>query len=304
MARDSRSHARFAFGQEVRTGPHPAAAWLIYPVVMAGTFALSASMRRLGMPLGASTYGPIVVAALAIAALERRWPHRRTWQPPGSEVRTDLEFMAIVQLAFPPVMGFFFTLALVEPARRLGLPTTTLWPHGWPVAVQTVLMIAVVDFLRYWLHRASHETDLLWRVHAVHHSVSQLYWLNTARFHLAEKALQMVADSLPFLLMGVDPLVLSLYYIAYSTNGFFQHCNVELRYGFLNYVVGSAETHRWHHSREPREANANYGSTLIIWDLVFGTWFLPPAREVGALGLHDASYPKSFLGLMRAPFTR
>jgi sterol desaturase/sphingolipid hydroxylase (fatty acid hydroxylase superfamily) len=114
----------------------------------------------------------------------------------------------------------------------------------------------------------------------------------------------MVCDSVPFLVMAVDPAVLSLYYIAYSANGFFQHCNIRLRYGVLNYVVGSAETHRWHHSRIPRESNANYGSTLIVWDLVFGTWFLPRGREISALGLQDPAYPKSFLGLMRAPFTR
>jgi ornithine lipid hydroxylase len=98
--------------------------------------------------------------------------------------------------------------------------------------------------------------------------------------------------------------VLALYYVAYATNGFFQHCNIELRYGFLNYIVGSAETHRWHHSRIPRESNANYGNTVIVWDLLFGTWFLPRERSVHELGLQDPAYPKSFWALMRAPFTR
>jgi ornithine lipid hydroxylase len=143
---------------------------------------------------------------------------------------------------------------------------------------------------------------VLWRLHSVHHSVEQLSWLNTARFHLLEKALQMCLDSLPFLLMGVHETVLALYYLAYATNGFFQHCNIQLRYGILNYIVGSAETHRWHHSREPREANANYGNTVIVWDLLFGTWFLPEERAVSELGLKDPEFPKSFLGLLRAPF--
>ena len=121
---------------------------------------------------------------------------------------------------------------------------------------------------------------------------------------LAASQLQMVLDSLPFLLMQVDARVLALYYIAYATNGFFQHCNIRLRYGVLNYIVGSAETHRWHHSRIPRESNANYGNTIIIWDLLFGTWYLPRERESTELGLQDAAYPKSFLMLMRAPFRR
>ena len=152
--------------------------------------------------------------------------------------------MVVVQLAVPPMVAFVFTYALIAPARALNLPLAWLWPHAWPIWLQGLLMILVVDFLRYWLHRAAHQYDVLWRLHSVHHSVEQLYWLNTARFHPLEKALQMVLDSLPFLLMQVDPRVLSLYYIAYATNGFFQHCNIHLRYGVLNYIVGSAETHR------------------------------------------------------------
>jgi sterol desaturase/sphingolipid hydroxylase (fatty acid hydroxylase superfamily) len=219
-------------------------------------------------------------------------------------VKTDLAFMTVVQLALPPLAGFLFAHALIGPARALDLPVAALWPHAWPIWSQAMAMVLAVDFLRYWLHRAAHENDTLWRLHSVHHSVQQLYWLNTARFHPIEKALQMMLDSVPFLLLGVDARVLALYYVAYSTNGFFQHCNVRLRYGVLNYIVGSAETHRWHHSREPREANRNYGNTVIVWDLLFGTWFLPDSREVGALGLREPHYPKSFWGLLKAPFTQ
>lgn len=278
--------------------------WLHYPLVVTTTFALFAWLRAQGASLVVSTYVPVLIAAGLVTLLELRFPHRSTWRPPLSEVKTDLTFMTVVQLAFPPLLGFVFTYALIGPARALNLPISALWPHAWPIWIQALLMILTVDFLRYWLHRAAHHSDTLWRLHAVHHSVEQLYWLNTARFHLIEKALQMTLDSVPFLLMAVDPTVLALYYVAYATNGFFQHCNIELRYGVLNYVVGSADTHRWHHSRIPREANANYGNTVIVWDLLFGTWFLPSGRHVQELGLHEADYPKSFAALMRAPFRR
>ena len=212
--------------------------------------------------------------------------------------------MTAVQLALPPLVSFLFVYLLIEPVRALNLPVTGLWPHGWPIWIQAILMVLIVDLLRYWLHRFAHENDTLWRLHSVHHSVEQLYWLNTARFHPIEKTLQMCLDSLPFLLIGVHERVLALYYIAYAANGFFQHCNIHVRYGPLNYIVGSAETHRWHHSRVPRESNANYGNTVIVWDLVFGTWFLPKDRDIQDLGLQERDYPKTFLGLMRAPFRR
>ena len=284
--------------------PSPALSWLPYPATIALAFTLFAVLQFIGASLIVSTYVPVVVTATLVAWLEATFPHRAEWRPGTGEVKTDLTFMVIVQLAFPPLMGFLFAYVLIEPARALHLPIARLWPHSWPIWIQAVLMIFVVDFLRYWLHRAAHQNDTLWRLHSVHHSVEQLYWLNTARFHPLEKALQMSLDSLPFLLMQVDARVLALYYVAYATNGFFQHCNVRLHYGPLNYIVGSAETHRWHHSRLPRESNANYGNTVIIWDVLFGTWYLPKEREVVHLGLQDPTYPKSFRLMMTAPFRR
>jgi len=275
-----------------------------YPTVVVIAFSTFAVLGAAGFPLVVRTYVPVILTALGIAAMERRTPHRREWRPESDEMTTDLTFLGRPARAAAPLIGFLFTYALIAPARALHLPTMALWPHAWPYWLQALAMILAVDFLRYWLHRAAHEKDALWRLHAVHHSVDRLYWLNTVRFHPIEKTLQMCLDSLPFLILGVHEVVLAIYSVAYATNGFFQHCNVRIRYGVLNYLVGSAETHRWHHSREPREANANYGITLIVWDLLFGTWFLPRDREVGQVGLHDNSFPKTFTGLLRAPFRR
>jgi sterol desaturase/sphingolipid hydroxylase (fatty acid hydroxylase superfamily) len=292
-------HLRHAAADDSALAP-----WLHYPLVVAGAFGLFAGLQALGLSLVLSTYVPIIATALVVTLLEIRFPYRLDWRPNGGEIRTDLIFMAVVQLALPPLIGFLFVYLLIEPARALQLPVTQWWPHGWPIWIQAILMVLVVDLLRYWLHRWAHTSSTLWRLHAVHHSVEQLYWLNTSRFHPLEKALQMSLDSLPFLLMGVHERVLALYYVAYATNGFFQHCNIDLRYGVLNYIVGSAETHRWHHSRVVRESNSNYGNTVIVWDLLFGTWFLPRDRNIAELGLLDPAYPKSFFGMLGAPFRR
>ena len=278
--------------------------WLHYPLVMIAVFAMFAWLQLQGVSLIASTYVPVLFAAAAVTILELAFPNRTAWRPPTAEIKTDLVFMTTIQLALPPLVSFLFVYLLIGPVRALDLPVTGLWPHGWPIWIQAILMVLTVDLLRYWLHRFAHQNDTLWRLHSVHHSVEQLYWLNTARFHPIEKTLQMCLDSLPFLLIGVHEQVLALYYIAYAANGFFQHCNIHVRYGPLNYIVGSAETHRWHHSRVPRESNANYGNTVIVWDLVFGTWFLPKDREIQDLGLQERDYPKTFLGMMRAPFRR
>ena len=44
---------------------------------------------------------------------------------------------------------------------------------------------------------------------------------------------------------------------------------------------------------------------MIVWDLLFGTWFLPQrARGPASSGCRIPDYPKSFWALMRAPFSR
>ena len=108
--------------------------------------------------------------------------------------------------------------------------------------------------------------------------------------------------SRPFILVGVGVEVLALYFVFYAVNGFFQHSNVDAKYGVLNWVVSGAELHRWHHSRLVEESNRNYGNNLIVFDLMFGSWFLPRDRRVGELGLINRDYPLDFGAQMKTPF--
>ena len=163
-------------------------------------------------------------------------------------------------------------------------------------------MMVIADGLRYWLHRLAHEWEPLWRFHAVHHSPHKLYWFNVGRFHPIDKGLQIYLDTIPFVLVGVGGAVLGLYIVCYAINGFFQHCNIDLRLGPLNYLISGPELHRWHHSMVKHESNRNYGNNLIIWDLLFGSWYLPIEREVQDLGLVNRAYPTAFLEQLRVPY--
>src|SRR5215213_9560672 len=120
-----------------------------YPTVMIGAFGLFAALQISGAPLPVTTYLPIVLTAGVVAWMEKRFPHRAAWVPSQNEVRTDLTFITIVQLAFPPFAAFLFAYLLIEPARALELPLTVLWPHRLPIWVQAALMVLVIDFLRY-----------------------------------------------------------------------------------------------------------------------------------------------------------
>jgi sterol desaturase/sphingolipid hydroxylase (fatty acid hydroxylase superfamily) len=77
-----------------------------------------------------------------------------------------------------------------------------------------------------------------------------------------------------------------------------------VRLGALNRIFSMAEPHRWHHSRSLLEANTNYGSNLTVWDVVFGTFFLPHDREPPtAIGIADLpDFPAGYLDQLAAPF--
>lgn len=270
-----------------------------YPAIMIASCVLFHWFLRHDVPPKFAAYVPIILGGAAILALELVAPYRGSWIPHRREVLQDSVFLVVVQIALPA----FFTLLLVDQAASLlqTAPGAGLWPRAWPLGAQVVLMLLIADFLRYWLHRICHGWAPLWRLHAVHHSPHELYFLNVGRFHPVEKLLQFSFDAAPFLLLGVGPEVVAGYFVFYAVNGFFQHSNADVRLGWLNWIVSGPELHRWHHSRTVSESDRNFGNNLILWDTLFGTRFLPAEREVGELGLRNRRYPKSFIAQTLAP---
>jgi sterol desaturase/sphingolipid hydroxylase (fatty acid hydroxylase superfamily) len=270
---------------------------------MAGAFCANAALQSTGLPLLAAAYVAVTLAAGTVTLFEFVIPYDRAWQPQWNEVKNDLLFMVAIQMVLPQLLGLFVALTLLDALEPIALPIRQLWPRTLSVWLQVALVLLVAELLRYPLHVAAHNTKTLWRLHAVHHSPKKLYWLNVGRFHPVEKALQYTLDTLPFILVGVSAEVVTLYFVFYAVNGFYQHSNVAVRYGPLNYLVSGPELHRWHHSKQIHESNRNYGNNLIVWDLVFGTWFLPRDARVGDLGLFNRDYPPDFVSQMTAPLT-
>jgi len=275
--------------------------WLVYPATMILCLSLFFVFERLGWPSFWASFIPALLGAAIVQLAERRMPARVEWIPDRATVSVDVVYMILVQILLPQGLALLAALALQRWLTSQQW-TAEIWVHQWPILIQVLLMILLADFLRYWLHVACHRIPFLWRFHAVHHSPHRLYWLNVGRFHPFEKATQFLFDAFPFILLGVGDRVLALYFVFYAVNGFFQHCNIHLRFGWLNYVISSAELHRWHHSHLPREANANYGNNVIVWDVLFGTRFLPQNRQVERLGLKNREYPTGFLSQLRTPF--
>ena len=275
-----------------------------YPAVLVTGFAVYATLLWLGWAVALASYVAVLTGAALVTLHEAKLPYRREWRPTGGVVTADALFMGTVQGVLPLLLSFTVVIWLASLLDTNGLAIDGLWPVGVPLAAQVCLMLLAADFPRYWLHRAFHGVPTMWRLHAVHHSPHQLYWLNVGRFHPIEKSIQYAVDSLPFALLGAPQETLAAYFVFYAINGFFQHSNCMVRLGPLNYVVSGPELHRWHHSEILAESNNNYGNNLILWDILFGTRWLPKGREVGPLGLHNRAYPLGFFAQMRTPFVK
>jgi sterol desaturase/sphingolipid hydroxylase (fatty acid hydroxylase superfamily) len=258
---------------------------------------------------GASPEGVVVVGSLSVGlcilVLERLHPHHASWNVSRGDVGTDVLHLLVSNVSVPKVCEWVFYPTLFLGTAWLAARTgEQVWPTHWPLLLQGGLALLLAEFLQYAWHRACHEWDLLWRFHAIHHSAGRLYWLNAARFHPVDNFVGYLVGVGPLILLGCGPDVLAWHALFTAAHGLFQHANIRLKLGPLNWVFSMAELHRWHHSTLAKEGNTNYGSNLIVWDVVFGTRFLPRDREPPeAIGIGGMpAFPQGYLAQIVAPF--
>jgi ornithine lipid hydroxylase len=89
----------------------------------------------------------------------------------------------------------------------------------------------------------------------MHHSSERLYTMNNFRYHPLNYTINFALSVFPLMLIGVPSEVLFGYMVITQPILMLQHANIDLRSGWLNYVVSTNELHRWHHSTQASEAN-------------------------------------------------
>jgi sterol desaturase/sphingolipid hydroxylase (fatty acid hydroxylase superfamily) len=276
-------------------------------VVMPATLGVAIAVALFGLSRGVavSVILPAVLFAsiVWVAWLERVLPYRPDWNRARGDLVADALYLpttALVAALMRPALATLGVVFAGQVSARFGVG---LWPHGWPLLAQLLLSWVAVEAFAYWPHRWLHEVPWLWRLHATHHSPERLYWLNATRAHPLEHVFRSTFNMLPLAFAGAPAELLALQAITDAVVGLFQHANVDIRLGPLNYVFSAAPVHRWHHSRTRAEADHNYGDNFIFWDLVFGTYYRPREREVEALGIAGlGAFPRGYLAQLAAPF--
>jgi sterol desaturase/sphingolipid hydroxylase (fatty acid hydroxylase superfamily) len=241
-----------------------------------------------------------IALAIAIALLERAMPHEETWLENDGQVVPDIAHTLLNKGVAQVVVVMVTLMGIAE----LAAPSAGgLWPESLPLAAQIALGLVLAEIGLYWKHRIAHEWPPMWRFHAVHHSVTRLWFLNTGRFHLVDTLTGLLVAMPLLLILGAPKDVMIMVSAITAIIGILTHSNVEMRCGALNYVFNTPELHRWHHSKVLEEGNRNYGENLMLFDQLFGTFYWSPRRPPRDIGINHPM-PATFVEQLRVPFTR
>ncbi|MDO9451965.1 MAG: sterol desaturase family protein [Stagnimonas sp.] len=271
-----------------------------YPLIAGGAALLLIHLASIG-----AAYWPlfpmVVVSGItAVALLERIAPFELDWnRDHDGDTVADALHLFVSYLLIQSSVAIAFGLRDWLPADWV------LWPQQAPMWAQVLLAGLILDLGLYAMHRASHASGSLWRLHAIHHSPERLYWLNGGRRHPLS-ALVLAGPGLTVLfLLGATPIAVGAWLSFMSVHLAFQHANLDYRLGPFRYLLGVAEMHRFHHKRDFEDAQVNFGEVFLIWDRLFGT-FHDASRSPGKgeVGLHGDTLPAGYWGQLAWPFSK
>ncbi len=127
------------------------------------------------------------------------------------------------------------------------------------------------DLVYYWIHRAEHRAKVLWASHMIHHSSEEFTFTTAVRMPWME-ALYKPALGLWAPLLGFHPLAFAAMGALVLIAGQFQHTELMRRRTILDLVFVTPSAHRVHHGSNAEYLDKNFGSMLIVWDRLFGTF--------------------------------
>ncbi|MGF0315646.1 sterol desaturase family protein [Nocardia fluminea] len=242
----------------------------------------------------------LLVTAIALSfAAERLLPYHDAWNTPAGDAGRDTTHTFVNE-----------TLILASvaaiPALAALIPGDGIWPSNWPFLVQVLIAILVADLGITLTHYASHKIGVLWRFHAVHHSLTRFYGLNGLMKHPLHQTIEMTAGVTPLLLIGIPVPVAAALSLAVAVQLLLQHSNTDYRVGPFKHLLALNEGHRFHHLKWAGIGDVNFGLFTLLWDHLLRTYSYDPARRFSSADLGMAAkpdYPVSYLAQLVEPFT-
>ncbi|WKD49775.1 sterol desaturase family protein [Microbulbifer spongiae] len=164
-------------------------------------------------------------------------------------------------------------LVVYIPLYHLLAPYYQLAGFDWSMTNGWHLLIAVIayDFCYYWKHRVSHELNLFWAGHLVHHQ-SEDYNLTTALRQSSGGVQLDWVFYLPLLLIGLPAEMVITAGAIDLLYQFWVHTQKIPKIRWMEWFFITPSNHRVHHAQNAVYVDKNYGGILILWDRLFGTY--------------------------------
>jgi sterol desaturase/sphingolipid hydroxylase (fatty acid hydroxylase superfamily) len=237
--------------------------------------------------------GPLAAAAAIVEYLR---PERAQYQKLDQPLLTDA-----AHFLFNYHFGYVLALA---GCALLTYVRASVWPAAWPVPLQIALAAFVAEGISYWQHRLSHRVPWLWRFHVLHHSGERLNIVRAGRFHFVDIGAGAFMVLAPLVVLGAPESIIIWTASLSGMLGILSHSNMRMRTpGWLAWLICTPAVHRHHHSRDSKESNRNFGTTVMVFDVLFGTFDPPRPDGPQAMGVHDDPTPRAgFWQQVVAPF--
>lgn len=242
--------------------------------------------------LGESTIRLIVFAGVfaLMGVGEAMLPRRRLVASKWRRWFTNISIIVVdslfVRLVFPMVA---VGVAVMAQQKGWGLFNLV----GWPVWLEIVLAVVILDLAIYVQHVISHVVPIFWRLHRVHHADRDIDVSTGARFHPIEIGLSMLYKMALVLMLGPSAFAVFLFEVILNATAMFNHANFRLPLSLdrlIRLFMVTPDMHRVHHSVVVRETNSNYGFSLSVWDRLFGTYTDQPEAGHEAMTIGLAPY--------------
>jgi len=134
------------------------------------------------------------------------------------------------------------------------------------------LTFVILDFNGYWVHRWSHEINLFWNLHVIHHSSEEYNLACALRQSISAFFNLFTILLLPAALLGIPEEVINTVAPLHLFAQFWYHTRHIGKMGFLEKIIVTPSHHRVHHAVNPEYMDKNLSQILIIWDKIFGTF--------------------------------
>lgn len=273
-------------------------------------------LKELSNPLnnGGSYFYLLILISLIAWSLEIFFPWRKNQQIFRKDFWIDAFYMffnffifnLIVFIALSSVTENYFK----EFMHVLNLPSNGILDLStFPVIIQLILYFIIADLVQWLIHYLLHHNKFLWKVHQVHHSVTEMGFAAHLRYHWLETLVYKTGLYIILAWFLNFRLEYAFFLHAFTILiGHLNHTNFSLDYGFLKYILNNPKMHIWHHAKQmPKEFpnGMNFGISLSIWDYLFKTNYIPFDGKDIELGFPEIEkYPRGFLAQFIKPFKK